>query len=59
MVLFYFDGSAKVKLDTPGLNECLHMGPSLLPTNILLHFRYHQVALVADIEKAFYVLKIS
>ena len=50
-----------LKPDAPSLNECLHMGPSLLPTitGILLHFRYHRVALVVDIEKAFHMLKIS
>ena len=36
-------------------------GPSLLPsvTDILLRFRYHRVALVSDIEKAFHMLRIS
>ena len=56
-----FDGSAKVKPDALSLNECLlHTGPSLLPTviDILLRFRYHQVALVADIENAFHMLRI-
>ena len=48
-----FDGSAKVRPDTPGLNECLHTGPSSLPTitDIL-----HRVALVAEIEKAFHTV---
>ena len=58
-----FDGSAKVKPDAPSLNECLHTGPSLLPTiidnDILLRFRFHRVALVVDIEKAFHMLRIS
>ena len=56
-----FDGSAKVKPDAPSLNECLYTGPSFLPTitDILLHFRYHWVALVVDIEKAFHMLRVS
>ena len=56
-----FDGSAKDKPDPPSLNECLHTGPSLLPTiiDILLRFKYHRVALAADIEKAFHMLRIS
>ena len=56
-----FGGSAKVKPEAPSLNECLHTGPSLLPTitDILLRFRYHRVALVADIEKAFHMLGVS
>ena len=56
-----FDESAKVKPDAPSLNECLYTGPSLLPTiiDILLRFRYHRVALVADIEKAFHMLRVS
>ena len=53
-----FDRSAKVKPDTLSLNKCLHTDLSLLLTiaDILLRFRYHQVALVADIDKAFHML---
>ena len=42
------------------LNDCLHIGPSLNPYlfDILLRFRVHEVALTADIEKAFLNIKI-
>ena len=51
--------------EAPKLNLTLQVsmntGPSLLPTviDILLRFRFHRVALVADIEKAFHMLRIS
>ncbi|XP_074657161.1 uncharacterized protein LOC141910324 [Tubulanus polymorphus] len=41
--------------DNPSLNDCLDSGPSLLNelTSILLRFRFFDVGLAADIEKAF------
>ena len=50
-----YDVSSKVF--GPSLNDCFHIGPSLNPLlfDILLRFRVglHEVALTADIEKAF------
>ena len=45
----------------PPLNDCLYSGPSLLPSfaDVLMRFRFHKVALVADIEKAFLMVSIS
>ena len=50
-----FDASSKAAPDLPSLNECLHVGPALSPKifDILVRFRQHNVAIVADIEKAF------
>ena len=52
-----FDASAKLK--GPSLNDCLHAGPSLTTAlyDTLIKFRENNIALVADIEKAF--LQIS
>ena len=49
------------QMDRPSLNDCLYVGPSLLPLlfDILLRFRLHRIALVADIEKAFLNISIS
>ena len=50
-----YDASAKCKPENKSLNECLYRGPILLQnlTGILLRFRLHRIALIADIEKAF------
>ena len=42
------------------LNNCLQVGPNLIPKllNVLIRFRCHQVALVADIEKAFLMVSV-
>ena len=50
-----YDASAKTKQENMSLNECLYRGPVMLQdlTGILLRFRLHKNALVADIEKAF------
>ena len=50
-----YDASAKCKSESKSLNECLYRGPILLQnlTGILLRFRLNQIAMVADIEKAF------
>ena len=51
-----YDASAKE--NGPSLNDCLYTGPALAQNilDILLRLRCHQVALVADIEKAFLML---
>ena len=48
-------------LHGPSLNHCLHIGPFLNPLlfDILLRFRVHEVALTADIEKAFLNIEID
>ncbi|PFX32652.1 hypothetical protein AWC38_SpisGene2517, partial [Stylophora pistillata] len=50
-----FDASAKTRKKYQSLNESLHRGPVILEDlcGLLLRFRLHKVALVADVEKAF------
>ena len=50
-----YDASAKTKKENLSLNECLYRGPVLLEDlcGILLRFRKHKIAIIADIEKAF------
>ena len=54
-VRIVYDASAKTKPENNSLHECLYRGPILLQnlTGILLRFRMKQIAMVADIEKAF------
>ena len=54
-----YDTSCKVF--GPSLNDCLHVGPSLNPLllDILLRFRVHEVAVTADVEKAFLNIEID
>ena len=49
------DASAKTRRKNQSLNESLHRGPVILEDlcGLLLRFRLHKVALVADVEKAF------
>ncbi|XP_060608071.1 uncharacterized protein LOC132760172 [Ruditapes philippinarum] len=49
------DASAKISPESKSLNECLFRGPVLLKDlcGLLMRFRLHRVAMVADIEKAF------
>lgn len=51
-----YDASAKTNKDASSLNECLYRGPVLLRNlcGIFMRFRFHRIALVADIEKAFF-----
>ena len=58
-VRIVYDASAKSS--GPSLNDCLHAGPSLTSEipDVLMRFRYHQVALVADIEKAFLMVQVA
>ena len=50
-----YDASAKINKGQKSLNECLYPGPTTLKdlTGILLRFRLNEIAVVADIEKAF------
>ena len=54
-----FDGPSRAK--GPSLNSCLLAGPSLTPKimDVLIRFRWYQVALVADIEKAFLMVSVA
>jgi len=56
-----YDGSAKTTSDTVSLNDCLKTGPNLIPKlfDILIRFRWHSIALTADIEKAFLNIEIT
>ena len=50
-----YDASAKTRKENASLNECLYRGPVLLNDlcGLLMRFRLNQIAIVADIEKAF------
>ena len=54
-----YDASSKTV--GPTLNNCLYSGPSLVSDicDVLIRFRYHRVAIVADIEKAFLMVNVA
>ena len=54
-----YDASSKVF--GRSLNDCLHVGPSLNPLllDILQRFKVHEVAVTANIEKAFLNIRID
>ena len=54
-----YDASAKMK--SPSLNDCLYMGPNFGQSifDIFLRFRFHQIALAGDIEKAFLMVSVQ
>lgn len=56
-----YDASAKMGRHAVSLNDCLHTGPNLLQdlTGILLKFRIHRIAIIADIEKAFLQIELD
>ena len=56
-----YDAPARISSDAPSLNDCLHVGPSLLPdlSALLMKFRVPQIATTADIEKAFLQVELS
>ena len=51
-----YDASAKTRQMNKSLNECLYRGPVMLPDlcGLLIRFRMHTIAVVADVEKAFF-----
>ena len=56
-----YNASAKQNSNSPSLNDCLHTGENLMRdlTGILLRFREHNVAFIADIEKAFLQIELD
>ena len=54
-VRIVYDASSKATSDSPSLNEVLYPGPSLIPAiiDIFIRFRWHNIGLTFDIEKAF------
>ena len=54
-----YDASARS--NGPPLNDCLHPGPKFDQRifDLLLRFRVHRVALIADIEKAFLMVSVA
>ena len=55
-----YDASSKSRRHDNCINECLHRGPVRLPSlcGVLLRFRLHRVAFIADVEKAFLQIDI-
>lgn len=51
----------QLKQGGSSLNDCLHAGPKFDQSilDILLRFRTHKVALIADIEKAFLQIAVA
>ena len=47
-----YDASPRIRKEQKSLNECLYPGPTMLKD--LLRFRLNRIAIVADIEKAFF-----
>jgi hypothetical protein len=58
-VSIVYDASARTT--GPSLNDCLHVGPKLHTKifDILLRFRVHRIAIIADIEKAFLMISVA
>mgnify|MGYP002803517215 FL=1 len=56
-----FEGSAKSSSDDLSLNDCLEMGPNLVPHlfDTVVNFRGYPIGLVADVEKAFHQIQIA
>ena len=56
-----YDASSKESKSVECLNDCLHVGPPLIPLlySILLRFRENRVVLVGDIEKAFLNVEVD
>ena len=59
-VRIVFDASSHGR-EAQSLNDCLHTGPNLMPDilQLLIKFRKHKIALLADLEKAFLQVGLS
>uniref|UniRef100_A0A914UIF5 Peptidase aspartic putative domain-containing protein n=1 Tax=Plectus sambesii TaxID=2011161 RepID=A0A914UIF5_9BILA len=60
-VRIVYNASAKARRGAKSLNDCLYRGPMLLPDlcGMLIRFRTYEVAIVADVEKAFLQLVLE
>ena len=60
-VRIVYDASSKEGKHGVSLNDCLHVGPALLPLlyAILIRFREKRVALVGDMEKVFLNIMVN
>ena len=60
-VRIVFDASCKENRNSTSLNDCLHVGSSLIPLtfDILLRFRNYRAPLIGDIEKSFLNIEIN
>ena len=60
-VQIVYDDSAKLPGNNYSLNDCLQVGPNLIPQlfNILIKFRSDPIAPTADIEEAFLMVSID
>ena len=58
-VQIVYDGSASSH-DNLWINDCLQVSPNLIPKlfNVMLRFRFHQIALVADIKRVFLMVGV-
>ena len=56
-----YDGSARALGDLYSLNDCLQTGPNCIPKllDILVQFRWHGIAITADIEKVFLMIGVD
>ncbi|XP_060601761.1 uncharacterized protein LOC132755002 [Ruditapes philippinarum] len=56
-----YDASAKTSKENNCLNDCLYRGPVMVHDlcGILLRFRKHPIAIVADIERAFLQIELQ
>lgn len=56
-----YDASSKSNKNINCLNDCLYRGPVILPdlTPVLIQFRIQPLAIIADLEKAFFTTKSS
>ena len=56
-----YDGSARALGDSYSLYDCLQTGPNYIPKlfNIMIQFRWHKIAITADVEKAFLMIGID
>jgi len=56
-----YNGSARAFSSESSLNDCLETGPNYIPKlfDILVRFRWHKIAITADIEKAFLMVAVD
>jgi len=60
-ICIVYDGSVSSNDCTLSFNDCLQVGPNLIPKlfNVLVRFQCYPIALVGDVEKAFLMISIK